>query len=305
MWWLIFIVYLITLRFAKVLSKTHFWVCLWEVFQRKITKGKKQSWLCAATPSNPGTDRIKVKRARSHQQRHPGSVSWPLRWTALFCQALPLLISKRHGYGTADWSLNQSLTCSSQLFVAGTGDLDHSPQEETVNLILLILCKLATEGLGVLNNVCEGALTCRKKFQGLGIPYFPGKTASMYQATMPYRKAVNKNIPIIWAKVKSSSAFIFVAMLYHWAPCPETKWKTVISDVPQWLRQTCMSSGSQINTRKTRNVKHVVLTLQRSRYITYFSPKKLGMEMVNSMVPCALSLWLAHTGSLRPLSWDC
>jgi hypothetical protein len=58
-------------------------------------------------------------------------------------------------------------------------------------------------------------LTCRKKFQGLGTPYVPGKTASKYQATRPYRKALNKNIPIMWAKVKSSSAFTFVAKLFH------------------------------------------------------------------------------------------
>lgn len=40
-------------------------------------------------------------------------------------------------------------------------------------------------------------LTCTKKYQGLGTPYLPGKTASIYQAIRPNKAASNKSIPII------------------------------------------------------------------------------------------------------------
>lgn len=64
-------------------------------------------------------------------------------------------------------------------------------------------------------------LTCIKKYHGLGTPYFPGKTASIYQARRPYKKASNKSIPIIWAKTKLSSGFTGDSMLFHLTPRPE------------------------------------------------------------------------------------
>lgn len=40
-------------------------------------------------------------------------------------------------------------------------------------------------------------LTIRKKYHGWGMPYCPGKTASMYQVIRPYKKASITSIPII------------------------------------------------------------------------------------------------------------
>lgn len=43
------------------------------------------------------------------------------------------------------------------------------------------------------------------------------------------------------------------------------------------------SLSPHVSTRETSNVEHVGLSLQRERYISYSSPRGLGMEVVNSL----------------------
>lgn len=47
---------------------------------------------------------------------------------------------------------------------------------------------------------------------------------------------------------------------------------------------------SYINTRGTRNVKNIGLSLQRGGYITCYQPRGLEGDMVNSLVSFALSV---------------
>lgn len=51
---------------------------------------------------------------------------------------------------------------------------------------------------------------------------------------------------------------------------------------------------SQINTRETRNVKHIWMFLQRKRCIISFLPRILGMDEVNNLVISVLSVWPDH-----------
>lgn len=51
---------------------------------------------------------------------------------------------------------------------------------------------------------------------------------------------------------------------------------------------------SQINTRKTRNVKYTWMFLQRKRCIIYFQPSRLGTDVVNNLVISLLSIWPDH-----------
>ena len=51
----------------------------------------------------------------------------------------------------------------------------------------------------------------------------------------------------------------------------------------------------------TRNVKHAGLSVQRKRYMTYFLPTRFGMDVVNSLVTSALSVWPGHTWLLHTL----
>ena len=64
----------------------------------------------------------------------------------------------------------------------------------------------------------------------------------------------------------------------------------------------CRSLCSRTSIRKTRNVKHTGLSLQRERCITCFMHRKLGVDKVSSLVTFALSVWLGHVVSL---SWTC
>ena len=59
------------------------------------------------------------------------------------------------------------------------------------------------------------------------------------------------------------------------------------------------SLSSQISIRETRGVKHTVLSLQRKKWITCLLPRRLGMEVVESLVTSALSVGQATSGSPR------
>lgn len=59
---------------------------------------------------------------------------------------------------------------------------------------------------------------------------------------------------------------------------------------------------SQISNQKTRFVKHTVLSLQRKRCIICFPPRRLGIDVINSLVTPVLSLRLSlHLAS--PVSY--
>lgn len=51
---------------------------------------------------------------------------------------------------------------------------------------------------------------------------------------------------------------------------------------------------SQISTRETWNAKHTALSLQRKRCIICFLPRRLGMDVVISLVSSMLSVGPGH-----------
>lgn len=64
-----------------------------------------------------------------------------------------------------------------------------------------------------------------------------------------------------------------------------------VGEVVQWLipeASSFLCSGT--STRETGNVKHVVLSLQRDRFITGFLPRRLVGEVVDSPVTSVLSV---------------
>ena len=63
-------------------------------------------------------------------------------------------------------------------------------------------------------------LTMRKKYQGLGVPYTPGKTDSTYQATKPYKRESSSSISSTWVKLNSPP---ILPMFLHWMPVPIPK----------------------------------------------------------------------------------
>lgn len=56
---------------------------------------------------------------------------------------------------------------------------------------------------------------------------------------------------------------------------------------------------SGISIRKSMHVKHTGLSLQRKRWIMCFPPRRLRVDMINSLVTSVVSAWSGHTGSPR------
>jgi hypothetical protein len=66
--------------------------------------------------------------------------------------------------------------------------------------------------------------------------------------------------------------------------------RLTLAEMPNTGEREPEETTLQINTRETNNACHSGLSLQRKRYITCLHPKRLGMDVVYSLVLSAITV---------------